>query len=137
MRNLKRVFYQQLMQKISQHNPNEELSRLFPNVMMWVNAIKKKSGYKEVSFLGQSAEADIFVEVYKKIPDDKFALIIHDCILTTEKDILLVKNLLEDRVRKLFSDVILEHHNLDKLFKTSLVSIPDHMLEKTQMRCLL
>ena len=112
--------------------PNKELSRLFPNVMMWVNAIKKNSGYKKVSFLGQSAEADIFVEVYKKIPNDKFALIIHDCILTTEKDILLVKNLLKDRVRKLFSDVILEHHNLDKLFKTSLVSIPDNMLEKTQ-----
>jgi hypothetical protein len=111
---------------------NEELRRLFPNVMMWVNAIKKKSGYKEVSFLGQSAEADIFVEVYKKIPDDKFALIIHDCILTTEKDILLVKKLLEDRIRKLFDGVILEHHNLDKLFKTSLVSITDDMLEKTQ-----
>jgi hypothetical protein len=111
---------------------NEELSRLFPNVMMWVNAIKKKSGYKEVSFLGQSAEADIFVEVYKKIPDDQFALIIHDCILTTKKDVLLVKKLLEDRVRKLFSGVILEHHNLDKLFKTSLVSIPNDMLEKTQ-----
>ena len=112
--------------------PNKELSRLFPNVMMWVNAIKKKSGYKEVSFLGQSAEANIFVEVYKKIPDNKFALIIHDCILTTENDVLLVKNLLEDRVRKLFSGVILEHHNLDKLFKPSLVSIPDNMLEKTQ-----
>jgi len=112
--------------------PNKELSRLFPNVMMWVNAIKKKSGYKEVSFLGQSAEANIFVEVYKKIPDDKFALIIHDCILTTEKDVLLVKKLLEDRTRKLFDGVILEHHNLDKLFKTSLVSIPDELLEKTQ-----
>ena len=70
--------------------------------------------------------------MYKKIPDDKFALIIHDCILTTEKDILLVKKLLEDRIRKLFDGVILEHHNLDKLFKTSLVSIPDDMLEKTQ-----
>jgi hypothetical protein len=112
--------------------PNEELSGLFPNVMMWVNAIKKKSGYKEVSFLGQSAEANIFVEVYKEIPDEKFALIIHDCILTTKKDVLLVKNLLENRVRKLFSGVILEHHNLDKLFKISIVSIPDDMLEKTQ-----
>ena len=111
---------------------NEELSRLFPNVMMWVNAIKEKSGYKEVSFLGQSAEANIFVEVYKEIPDDKFALIIHDCILTTEKDILLVKKLLEDRIRKLFDGVILEHHNLDKLFKTSVVSIRDELLEKTQ-----
>jgi hypothetical protein len=112
--------------------PNEELSGLFPNVMMWVNAIKKKSGYKEVSFLGQSAEANIFVEVYKEIPNEKFALIIHDCILTTKKDVLLVKNLLENRVRKLFSGVILEHHNLDKLFKISIVSIPDDMLEKTQ-----
>ncbi len=111
---------------------NEELSRLFPNVMMWVNAIKKKSGYKEVSFLGQSTEANIFIWAYKRIPDDKFALIIHDCILTTEKDVLLVKKLLEDRVRKLFNGVILEHHNLDKLFKTSMVSIPDELLEKTQ-----
>ena len=101
--------------------------------MMWVNAIKKKSGYKEVSFLGQSAEANIFVEVYKKIPDDKFALIIHDCILTTEKDVLLVKNLLEDRVRKLFSGIILENHNLDKLFKTSLVSIPDEELMENKL----
>jgi hypothetical protein len=85
-----------------------------------------------VSFLEQSAEANIFVEVYKEIPDEKVALIIHNCILTTEKAVLLVKNLLEDRVRKLFSDVILEHHNLDKLFKPSLVSIPDELLEKIQ-----
>ena len=111
---------------------NEELSRLFPNVMMWVNAIKEKSGYKEVSFLGQSVEANIFVEVYKSIPDDKFALIIHDCILTTEKDVLLVKKLLEDRIRKLFDGVILEHHNIEKLFKISEVSIRDELLEKTQ-----
>jgi hypothetical protein len=111
---------------------NKELSRLFPNVMLWINNIKKKSGYKEVSFLGQSTEANIFVEVYKEIPDEKFALIIHDCILTTEKDVLLVKKLLENRVRKLFNGVILEHHNLDKLFKTSMVSIPDELLEKTQ-----
>jgi len=110
---------------------NKELSRLFPNVFKWINSIKKVN-FKEVSFLGQSAEADIFVEVYKSIPDDKFALIIHDCILTTEKDVLLVKKLLEDRIRKLFDGVILEHHNLEKLFKISEVSIRDELLEKTQ-----
>ena len=81
---------------------------------------------------GQSTEANIFIWAYKRIPDDKFALIIHDSILTTEKDVLLSKKLLEDRVRKLFSGVILKHHNLDKLFKTSMVSIPDELLEKTQ-----
>ena len=43
-----------------------------------------------------------------------------------------MKKLLEDRIRKLFDGVILEHHNLDKLFKTSVVSIRDELLEKTQ-----
>jgi len=111
---------------------NKELSKLFPNVMTWVNAIKKKSGYKEVSFIGQKAEANIFVEVYKNIPDEKFALIIHDCILTTKKNIGAIKTLLENRVRELYKDIITPKHKLDKLFKTELVSIPDEMLEKTQ-----
>ena len=111
---------------------NQELLKIFPFFMGWVNNIKKTQGHKRVSAIGQTAEANIFVEVYKEIPDEKFALIIHDCILTTEKDVLLVKKLLENRVRKLFNGVILEHHNLDKLFKTSMVSIPDELLEKTQ-----
>ena len=111
---------------------NKELSRLFPNVMLWVNAIKKKSGYKKVSFIGQNAEANIFVEVYKNIPDEKFSLIIHDCILTVKEDVLLVKKRLEDRIRELYKDIIFPEHNLDKLFKTALVSITDKGLLKTQ-----
>jgi hypothetical protein len=35
-------------------------------------------------------------------------------------------------VRKPFRGVILKHHNLEKLIPTSLVLIPDYMLEKTQ-----
>ena len=112
---------------------NEELSRLFPNVMIWVNAIKKKSGYKEVSFLGQSAEANIFVEVYKSIPDDEFALIIHDCILTTKKNTKTVKSHLENRVRKMYPEVILPVHSLDNLFKEDLVSIPDEELMENKL----
>jgi hypothetical protein len=112
--------------------PNKELSRLFPNVMKWVNEIKKTSGHKAVSFLGQSTEAKIFIEVYKQIPDDKFALIIHDCILVIEEDVLLVKKLLEDRVRDIYKDLIFPYHNLDKLFKIELVSIPDDKLLKTE-----
>ena len=65
---------------------NKELSRLFPNVMMWINNIKRKSDYKNVSFIGQKAEANIFVEVCKSIPDEEFALIIQDSILTTKKN---------------------------------------------------
>ena len=113
--------------------PNKELSRLFPNVMMWVNAIKKKSGYKEVSFLGQSAEANIFVEVYKSIPDEEFALIIHDCILTTKNNTKTIKSHLENRVRKMYPEVILPKHNLDNLFKEDLVSIPDEELIENKL----
>lgn len=111
---------------------NKELSRLFPNVMNWVNKIKKKSGYKEVSFLGQKAEANIFVEVYKSIPNEEFSLIIHDCILTTKENIENIKTLLKNRVRELYKDIITPENKLDNLFKTELVSIPDELLYQTQ-----
>jgi len=112
--------------------PNKELSRLFPNVMMWVNEIKESEGHEKVSHLGQRTEASIFVEVYKEIPDEKFALIIHDCILVIREDVLFIKELLERRIRALYKGVILPEHNLDKLFKPSEVSIRDELLEKTQ-----
>ena len=39
-----------------------------------------------------------------------------------------VKVDLENRIRKLYSNVILPNHNLDKLFRPSLVSIADDKL---------
>ena len=42
------------------------------------------------------------------------------------------KKLLETRFRELYADIILPEYNLDKLFKTSLVSIPDDKLLSTQ-----
>lgn len=112
--------------------PNKELRRLFPNVMKWVNSIKIKYGYKQMSFIGQNTEANIFVEVYKELPSEIFALIIHDCILVTKKDIKIVKELLEKRIRHLYSNIILPKHNLEELFKSNLVSISDDKLLKNQ-----
>lgn len=112
---------------------NKELSRLFPNVMNWLNNIKRKSGYKKVSFIGQKAEANIFVEVYKSIPDEEFALIIHDCILTTKKNIKTVKAHLENRVRKMYPEVIIPNQSLNNLFKEDLVSIPDEELMENKL----
>jgi hypothetical protein len=106
--------------------------KLFPSVMSWLNEKKKKLGYKEISYLGQKAEANIFVEVYKNIPDEQFALIIHDCILTTKDYIEIVKSQLEKRVRMLYNNVITPEHSLDKLFKAEIVSITDEMLLKNQ-----
>jgi len=111
---------------------NIELSRLFPNVFKWINKIKKVD-HKKVSNIGQKAEAQIFVESYKDIPDNKFALIIHDCIMVTKQDLKLVRGLLETRIRKMYPEVILPSHNLDKLFKEELVSIPDDNLIENKL----
>jgi hypothetical protein len=75
------------------------LKELFPHFMKWVIDIKEKEGYKRVSHIGQSAEAKIFVDVYKRLPDGIFSLIIHDCILTTKENTKLVRRLLVDRLR--------------------------------------
>ncbi len=75
-----------------------------------------------MSFIGQSAEAKIFVNVYKELPSDIFSLIIHDCIITTFENTTLVKNLLIKRVKKLYQGVLAENSDLDKLFKVEKVS---------------
>ena len=130
--NLKESILSAINAKNQPTKNNKELSRLFPNVMDWINTIKKVDGYKKVSFIGQSQEANIFVEVYKKIPEEKFALLIHDCILVKKEDVFFVKELLEDRLRELYKNVILPQHNLNKLFKENLVSISDESLDNNK-----
>ena len=44
----------------------------------------------------------------------------------------VVKELLEKRIRELYKEIILPEHNLDKLFKIDLVSIPDEKLQKNR-----
>lgn len=98
------------------------LKELFPNFMKWVIDIKEKEGHKRVSNIGQSAEANIFVEVYKRLPDDIFSLIIHDCILTTKENTKLVRRLLVERLRELYGDIIPPNESLEKVFKIGKVS---------------
>ena len=52
-----------------------------------------------------------------------FALLIHDCVLTTENKTKMVKDRLIKRVRELYKDVIPKDLNIDKLFKTDKVSV--------------
>ena len=108
---------------------NIELLRLFPSFMSWLNSIKQKEGYKIASHIGQSIEANIFVNVFKQLPDDRFFLIIHDSILCAEGDKELVKEKLIGRTKELFSEIISKDENLDKLFKINRVSIKDEDLE--------
>jgi len=76
-----------------------------------------------VSHLGQSAEANIFINVFKDLPEDMFSLIIHDCILTTEPKTKLVQDKLIAITKEIYCDVLSKNVNLDKLFKISKVSV--------------
>lgn len=101
----------------------KELKALLPGLIKWIDNIKINEGYKKVSHRGHSAEANVFVEVYKNLPDNIFALLIHDCILTNEDKTQLVRDKLIERVRELYKDVIPKELNIDKLFKTDKVSV--------------
>jgi hypothetical protein len=107
---------------------NRELLNVFPFFMKWINNIKKVEGYKRVSAIGQTAEANIFVSVYQEIDPDVFALIIHDCKLTTKEYTFEIKQLLMDGVKELYPEVIKKDTDLTNLFKTSIVSLTDEQL---------
>tara|TARA_A200000113_G_scaffold220858_1_gene231664 strand:- start:103 stop:1464 length:1362 start_codon:yes stop_codon:yes gene_type:complete len=96
---------------------------LFPEFMGWIKEIKDAEGYQAISHIGQKAEANIFVKVFQQLPDNIFSLIIHDCILTTENNTLMVRQLLVNRLRELYGDIIPAENNLDKVFKISRVTL--------------
>lgn len=106
----------------------KELMKVFPSFMSWIKKLKEINGHTYISQIGQSREAEIFVEVYKKLPYEMFALIIHDCILTTKKDLELVKSKLIERVKKLYAEVLPKEASLQQLFKTDRVSFTDEEL---------
>ena len=127
---LKKEILQALYEEYASSNRNTALYELFPNFMEWINYIKKKEGYKRVSYIGQSKEAEIFVEVYKELPEEMFGLIIHDSIMCLEKDTVYIKNKLIERTKEVFP--ILQEHDLSSLFKISIVSIIDEELMQVQ-----
>ena len=96
---------------------------LFPEFMGWIKDIKDAEGYRAISHIGQKAEANIFVKVFQQLPDNIFSLIIHDCILTTENNTLMVRQLLVNRLRELYGDIIPAENNLDRVFKISRVTL--------------
>ncbi|MDB0002584.1 hypothetical protein N9545_10010 [Salibacteraceae bacterium] len=121
---LKKAVLTTLNDKSKPNNPNNiHLKRLFPGFMSWVNDIKKKHGYKRVSFIGQSTEAKIFVHVYRSIPSNFLSLLIHDCVITTEEGVEPIKSLLIKRVKELYPLILGADLDLDKLFKTKRITI--------------
>ena len=127
---LKKEALQALYEPNTKSERNQALYSLFPLFMNWINKLKRKD-YRIASHIGQSLEAKIFVEVYRNLPDDIFALIIHDSILCLESQTSIIKQKLIDRTIELFS-FLKEASDLTALFKTSLVSIKNEELLKNK-----
>lgn len=120
---LKMAVLTTLNRKDYKSQERDELIKLFPRFMKWVRRVKSKYDNKKLSFIGQSAEAAIFIGVFKELDSNIFALPIHDCIISTEKNIPLIKEMLISKTKNIYSTVLSDLTDLDKLFKTSLVSI--------------
>lgn len=106
----------------------EELIRLFPEFMKFIRKTKQEYGHKKVSKIGQSTEAKIFIKTYEELDETIFALPIHDCILTTKEHLTFVKDQLIQKTKEIYKEIIPESENLDKVFKTSLISINNEKL---------
>ena len=133
--NLKKEVLQALYEPNTNSQRNQALNKLFPSFVHWINKLKLKD-YRIASHIGQSLEAKIFVEVYKNLPDNIFALVIHDSILCLEDQTLNIKQKLIDRTREIFP-LLKEVSDLNNLFKISLVSIEDNdLLENKNLRLL-
>ena len=120
---LKKAVLTTLNRKDYKSEERDELIKLFPGFMKWVRGVKSKYDNKKLSFIGQSAEADIFIGVFKELDSNIFALPIHDCIISTENNVPLIKEMLISKTKNIYSTVLSDSTDLDKLFKTSLVSI--------------
>ena len=121
----------------AKYNPgegNKELERLFPGFMHWVNGIKQKKGHKSVSHIHQKAESDIFIKVYEELPDEMFALPIHDCIISTKENIKEIQDRLIQRFEYLYGKFIPSFESLDNVFRINRVSLEDEELPSYQER---
>jgi len=128
--NLKKEVLQALYEPNTNSQRNQALNKLFPSFMRWINKLKLKD-YRTASHIGQSLEAKIFVEVYRNLPDDIFALVIHDSILCLVDQALNIKQKLIEKTIEIFP-LLKEISGLNNLFKTSLVSIEDNDLLKNK-----
>lgn len=115
----------------AKYNPgpgNRELLRIFPSFMNWINHIKKTKGNEKVSHIHQRSESDIFIDVYSKLPDEVFALPIHDCIISNEDNIRLIQERLINRFEEIYGLLLPFNIEYDQIFRIKRVSLREDEL---------
>lgn len=133
-KNLKVYILKIINAKYNPGDGNKELERLFPGFMHWVNGIKQKKGHESVSHIHQKAESGIFIKVYEELPDDMFALPIHDCIISTKENIKEIQDRLIQRFEYLYGKFIPPFDSLDNVFRINRVSLEDEELPSYKER---
>lgn len=111
---------------------NKELMRLFPGFMSWIKRLKEKEGHQYVSHIHQKAESDIFIDVFEKLPNDMFALPIHDCIISNKENTETIKNRLIERFKELYGAYLNPEYSYERVFKVKRVSLKDEDLPSYQ-----
>ncbi len=127
-KDLKKSILTTLNAKSNNSKLNTELKKIFPFFMRWIINIKKKYGHEKISSIAQTAEANIFVQVYSEIEIDVFALIIHDCIITTLEHTNEIKQKLINKLIFSYPEILNKENDLTNLFKISIVSLKDDEL---------
>ena len=84
--------------------------------------------------MGFRAESAIFIDEYMALPNDMFALPIHDCILVREENTEMVKERLIKRTKSNYKGIIPDSLDLQGLFKISRVSLLDEQTHDYQMK---
>ena len=115
----------------AKYNPglgNRELLRIFPSFMNWINHIKKTKGNEKLSHIHQRSESDIFIDVYSKLPDEVFALPIHDCIISNEDNIRLIQERLINRFEEIYGLLLPFNIEYDQIFRIKRVSLREDEL---------
>jgi hypothetical protein len=94
-----RVFYCSESDKITT-NEKETFRKLFPNVFEVILHYKKEH-YQDLANLLQQIESEIIINrIVPKLADKKiFALTIHDSILTTKENSVIVKSIIEQEIK--------------------------------------
>lgn len=118
--------------KKNKSKANKELLKIFPFLMKWINDIKENQGHEMISKIGMNTEANIFVYVFSMLEPEIFALIIHDCIITTKHNTTKIKELLINRLIELYPNVLSEKDDLSRLFRIGLVSLTNEELPSYQ-----
>jgi len=101
----------------------ERLELGYPYFMKWLKELKAEHGHQYVSRLAFKAESSIFIGVFESLPAERFAIPIHDCILTTRQNAKDIQSRLIQAAIKRYPSILQSVEDAAKMFRIKRVTI--------------